>query len=333
MGTITDKLTYLVETKSRIKTSIFNKGQPIDDTTKFRDYNTKIDAITTGGGGTGLAPVLSLIDVKATQASIGSDVAFDTSVLPTDFTLPGNSISTVTKVSALQVNVVFASALSTSTILSVLSSAFLNDHGGSSILLDLSTVTLASYFGVSAGMYKVDFASDDGSTTQMIPAVGSPFATGYANRPTNWKWKVANTDITNLVISGNSFIALNGSYNIYCNQRDNYSEAYLVDFGAVGNLAFLKCTWRGWAPYNQRDASTYFQFEVYLLSNGDAVIYWIDNGASMAGGTYSFMGLGFTISKASPVVSFYRQLVAGSAATDWKAVVGNYDINQSLNLI
>ena len=46
MGTITDKLNYLAETKEEIKQAIVGRGQTIADTDTFRDYATKIANIT-----------------------------------------------------------------------------------------------------------------------------------------------------------------------------------------------------------------------------------------------------------------------------------------------
>ena len=51
MGTITDKLNKLAETKSAIKTAIVNKGVTITDTDTFASYADKISSITSGGGG------------------------------------------------------------------------------------------------------------------------------------------------------------------------------------------------------------------------------------------------------------------------------------------
>ena len=51
MGTITDKLNKLAETKSAIKTAIVNKGVTVTDTDTFASYADKINSITSGGGG------------------------------------------------------------------------------------------------------------------------------------------------------------------------------------------------------------------------------------------------------------------------------------------
>ena len=47
---ITNKLTYLEQTKEGIKQAIINKGVNVSDTDTFRSYIDKIDSITTGGG-------------------------------------------------------------------------------------------------------------------------------------------------------------------------------------------------------------------------------------------------------------------------------------------
>lgn len=50
MGTITDKLNKLAETKSAIKTAIVNKGVSISDTDTFASYADKISSISGSGG-------------------------------------------------------------------------------------------------------------------------------------------------------------------------------------------------------------------------------------------------------------------------------------------
>ena len=48
MGTVTDKLNYLNETKQQIKQAIINKGQNINDEDTFRSYVEKINNIDSG---------------------------------------------------------------------------------------------------------------------------------------------------------------------------------------------------------------------------------------------------------------------------------------------
>ena len=49
MGTITDKLNKLAETKSAIKTAIVNKGVAVSDSDTFASYASKIASIEGGG--------------------------------------------------------------------------------------------------------------------------------------------------------------------------------------------------------------------------------------------------------------------------------------------
>ena len=49
MGTITDKLNKLAETKSAIKTAIVNKGVAVSDSDTFASYADKITSISGGG--------------------------------------------------------------------------------------------------------------------------------------------------------------------------------------------------------------------------------------------------------------------------------------------
>ena len=49
MGTTTDKLTYLQETKEAIKNAIIDKGVEVPQETTFREYATKINEISSSG--------------------------------------------------------------------------------------------------------------------------------------------------------------------------------------------------------------------------------------------------------------------------------------------
>lgn len=51
MGTISDKLTYLANTKTAIKNAIVAKGVAVEDNATFRSYADKIATIQGGGGG------------------------------------------------------------------------------------------------------------------------------------------------------------------------------------------------------------------------------------------------------------------------------------------
>jgi len=55
MGTTSDKLLYLQDTKAAIKNAIVAKGVSVPVGTTFRNYATKIGEITTGGGGSEVA--------------------------------------------------------------------------------------------------------------------------------------------------------------------------------------------------------------------------------------------------------------------------------------
>lgn len=53
MGTTTDKLNAILNSKEAIRTAIEGKGIEIPTTTKFSEYASKIEAIEVGGGGSG----------------------------------------------------------------------------------------------------------------------------------------------------------------------------------------------------------------------------------------------------------------------------------------
>lgn len=53
MGTISDKLKYILEIKSRIKDAIAKQSVPITDATPFRKYPELIESITCDSGDSG----------------------------------------------------------------------------------------------------------------------------------------------------------------------------------------------------------------------------------------------------------------------------------------
>lgn len=55
MGSISDKLSYLEETKQEIADAIVEKGQTVQDSDTFRSYADKIKEISGGGGGSSIA--------------------------------------------------------------------------------------------------------------------------------------------------------------------------------------------------------------------------------------------------------------------------------------
>lgn len=94
---VKDKLDYLQDTKQAIKTAIQSKGQSVSDTDTFRSYADKINAITTGGGGDGVAEVYKNIvertiteinDVGGNISQIGS-YAFYSYTQLSSVNLPG----------------------------------------------------------------------------------------------------------------------------------------------------------------------------------------------------------------------------------------------------
>lgn len=51
MGTLVEKLDYLEQTKKDIQQAIIAKGVEVGNDVTFRDYATKVSAISGGGGG------------------------------------------------------------------------------------------------------------------------------------------------------------------------------------------------------------------------------------------------------------------------------------------
>lgn len=59
MGSIADKLNYLIETKNRIKVALASKNVAITDETPFREYPALIESISGNGGN--VAPVACIV--------------------------------------------------------------------------------------------------------------------------------------------------------------------------------------------------------------------------------------------------------------------------------
>ena len=64
MGSLTDKLTHLIDTKAKIKSAIANKGVSMSDDTTFRQYADKINSIETSRYGAKLNSFFSNLSSK-----------------------------------------------------------------------------------------------------------------------------------------------------------------------------------------------------------------------------------------------------------------------------
>ena len=76
MGTITDKLNKLAETKSAIKTAIVNKGVAVSDSDTFASYANKIASIE--GGGTGATEGIYGVFIYDTNGNLTKPEEWDT---------------------------------------------------------------------------------------------------------------------------------------------------------------------------------------------------------------------------------------------------------------
>lgn len=83
MGTISEKLSYLEETKELIKQAIVDKGVEVNDTDTFRSYADKISEIEGGGGAIVLPSSIRFQDAKDTDLSTFINANTNTSNLTT----------------------------------------------------------------------------------------------------------------------------------------------------------------------------------------------------------------------------------------------------------
>ena len=85
MGSISDKLSYLEETKREIADAIVEKGQTVQDSDTFRSYADKIKEIS-GGGGSGSSMQRTVI-WEGTVANVGDSGICSQSIEDLDFLL------------------------------------------------------------------------------------------------------------------------------------------------------------------------------------------------------------------------------------------------------
>ena len=92
MGTITDKLTYLQDTKTSIKNAIVSKGVSVSDSDTFRSYANKISSITTGGSSDEWQPQSDWWDIDSILENDTENYVGKIIIL-----LPNSEVSTVIK--------------------------------------------------------------------------------------------------------------------------------------------------------------------------------------------------------------------------------------------
>ena len=64
MGTTSEKLSYLLDTKEAIKDALIEKGATVEDTDTFRSYADKILSLQIGGGSDGGSDELFIQDTE-----------------------------------------------------------------------------------------------------------------------------------------------------------------------------------------------------------------------------------------------------------------------------
>ena len=141
----------------------------------------------------------------------------------------------------------------------------------------------------------------------------------------DWDWFYNGTKITKILASGNSYINLNN--NSSCDIKVSGRDAAIYEFWmnvlilSEWNLKCMKVVWYGASQYN---GDIDHEWEVYLFSNGDAMIHVTKFGANT--GTNIFLGVGFNPS-AGANISFYRK---NNEGTSWQVEYDIYDPNKHL---
>lgn len=305
---IADKLNYTIDAKLDIQTACIYQGVDLPDNAPFGDYGKYIRLFSSGGG-------------------FESEYEF-TCIAETD-TLWCFFIAILLLKNGVRTFEVFLDDVSLGTL------------DGSSISSDINTYHVFPLLyanTITAGIHKVKVVSADNAKTAYVTEVVTDIPLNlYCQTIEGMTNIVGSSDedtytlhlsdeyqifyyngalITNIVYSGNTYIGLNGnSKHIQYNRRDTYVETFYHQFINFGVLKCIKFRWQGWSPYNKRTDSYHYSWEVFLFSNGDAMIVWDTTGVNTTfDGTFNFLGTAYNApSRVNPYVSFYRQDEAGSS--------------------
>ena len=140
----------------------------------------------------------------------------------------------------------------------------------------------------------------------------------------DWDWFYNGTKITKILANGDSYINLNdSSCYIGVSGRDASICQFWMNVLTLSewNLKCMKVVWYGSSYYS---GAIDHEWEVYLFSNGDAMIHITKFGAYT--GTNNFLGVGFNPS-AGANISFYRK---NNEGTSWQVEYDIYDPNKHL---
>ena len=320
MGTIAKKLAYTIEAKDGIRAAIVGKGVDVPSNTPLGQYGSLIEEIQSGGGSGGdeQPPVIERVEIHGATLMVKADTMLKSDAPADAFVVTVNGEATT--VLSVAVSQDLYATLTLGTIYSnvtigvkVKASAFKNTHSDTS-QYNLSVGLLDAYMSTTVGMTDHSFSSDDGQSAYDIP---------------KGVWKLNGADITSASVSGNSQLSFTSSLYVNVNNRDTYIRTYYtqdIEFNGANGLKCNKCRWEGWSPYNSKVDAYKYVWEVFLFSNGDAMINLVSKGAGTKWtGTFVFCGASYTLDETNKVVSFYRVNEAGVAAADWRVVNAVYE--------
>ena len=140
----------------------------------------------------------------------------------------------------------------------------------------------------------------------------------------DWDWFYNGTKITKILAYGDSCINLNNSScYIGVSGRDASIYQFWMNVLTLSewNLKCMKVVWYGASDYS---GAIDHEWEVYLFSNGDAMIHVTKFGANT--GTNTFLGVEFNPSEGANI-SFYRE---NNEGTSWQVEYDIYDPNKHL---
>lgn len=312
---LADKLNYTIDAKLDIQRACIFQGVDLPDNAPFGDYGKYIRLFSSGGGFTSSYEFTCIADNDTSWCLYISilllrngvrnfTVYFDNVLLSnidaTDISSELNKYVTFT----VSISDVISAGIHNVKVIAD------NDAQTAYVAEVLATFPISKYCQTVEGMTNIAWSNDDGANSFTLPDDYKFFY--YAGNL-----------ISTIFYSGNSYIGLNSnSENIRYNLRDTYVNTFYHQLVDMGIIKAIKLHWVGWSPYGDRDAAHLYQWEVFLFSNGDAMIVWCsDGGSTTYDGAFNFLGTTYNRpTKANPYVTFYRQDTAGSS---WQV---DYDV-------
>lgn len=305
---LADKLNYTIDAKLDIQGACIFQGVDLPDNAPFGDYGKYIRLLSGGGGFESEYEFTCIAEVDTLWCFFIAILLLKNGVRTFEVFLDGVSLGTLdgsSISSGINTYHVFPLPYADTITAGIHKVKVVSaDDAKTAYVTEVVTdIPLNLYCQTTEGMTNIVWSKDEGANSF---ALSDDYKFFY----------YAGNLISTIYYGGNSWIGLNAnSENIRYNRRDTYVETFYHQFIDFGVLKCIKFRWQGWSPYNQRTDKYHYSWEVFLFSNGDAMIVWDTTGVNTTfNGTFEFLGTAYKAPiSVNPYVSFYRQDEAGSS--------------------